>query len=131
MIEIEYPPEPEEGQTRVEWERTHLNPWRQLMKGKLLARHGPMCARGCGRFGIDYDEPLLPRCDMGGLSLEKRRLAFASCNGELCCAPCNRESAHDRDAAWERACERYGEGAVRAWYAGIGLRAPRADWLPR
>jgi len=77
---------------------------------------------------VDLDECLVTRGDMRGLDLEQRRLAFASCNLALLCARHNREEAHDRDGAWARACERYGEDAVRKWYAGLGLKAPRKDW---
>ena len=67
---------------------------------------------------------------MRGLDLDRRRLAFATCNMELACPACNREAAHDRDGAWERACARFGEGAMREWYGGLALKAPRKEWLP-
>jgi len=130
MNEIEYPPEPLEGEDRRSWEVRALNPWRMEMKAKMLARRGPLCARGCGRMAVDYDEPIIPRCSMRGLSLEKRRLAFASANAELTCIPCNRESAHDRDGAWRRAVERFGLEAMQIWYASLELRAPDRRFMP-
>jgi len=123
---IEYPPEPLSGETRIEWERRALNPWRMEMKRKLFARRGPTCERCGERRAIDLDEGIVPRCDMRGLSVKQRRIAFGSCNLFLLCEKCNRESAHDREAAFRRACGRFGEREVRAWYAGIGLKAP--DW---
>jgi len=84
-----------------------------------------MCEReGCDRVAEDLDEPIITRGDMRGLSLQQRRLAFSTANMEIACSICNRESAHDREAAFRRACERFGEREVRAWYAGIGLKAP-------
>jgi len=127
MPEIRYPPEPEDGQSRVEWEKVHLNPWRNEMKRRLLAERGTACER-CGQPAWDLDEGIVPRADMRGFSLEQRRLAFGEVNLFLLCGRCNRESAHDRDGAWARACARYGEKAVREWYAGLGLRAPRREW---
>ena len=129
MAEIRYPPEPEPGETRIKWERRALNPWRQQEKARLLRERGRTCERdGCMMPAVDLDEAILPRCDLRGLSLEQRRLAFASCNLALLCARHNREEAHDRDGAWRRACTRYGEDAVKNWYAGLGLKAPRKDW---
>ena len=113
----------------MEWERRDLNPWRQEEKRLLLEERGGTCARdGCMAQAIDLDEPLVTRGDMGGLSLEQRRLAFSSVNMELACRICNREKAHDRDGAWERACKRYGRGTVVEWYLGIGLKITRKDW---
>lgn len=120
---IQFPPEIEPDMTRLDWERQLLNPWRARMKRLVAARQGGLCAR-CGQPGIDLDEPIIPRCDMRGLSLEQRRLAFGSCNMEYACIACNRESAHDRLAAWERAVALFGLDAMRAWYMGIGLKAP-------
>ena len=121
---VDYPPPPEPGMTRTEWERQLLNPWRQQLKRKLFMRRGPMCERGCGRRAVDLDEPIIPRADMRGLDLDRRRLAFGSVNAELACAQCNRESAHNREAAWGRAVARFGLEAMREWYNGIGLKAP-------
>jgi hypothetical protein len=124
------PPVPEPGESREDWERRALRPWRLEMKRKLLLERGPMCERGCGRRAQDLDEAVVPRCDMGGLSLDQRRLAFCEVNLALLCAECNRNEAHDREGAWARACQRHGEAAVRAWYAGLGLKAPRREWMP-
>ena len=130
MTEIRYPPEPEPGETRIEWERRELNPWRQREKARLLRERGRTCERdGCVMPAVDLDECLVTRGNMRGLSLEQRRLAFASCNLALLCARHNREEAHDRDGAWERAVARYGREKVVAWYRGIGLKIPRSDWM--
>jgi hypothetical protein len=66
---------------------------------------------------------------MKGFSLDRRRLAFGEPNLSIACARCNRESAHDRDGAWVRACARYGEEAMRDWYWSLDLKAPRKEWL--
>jgi ribosomal protein L37AE/L43A len=126
---IEYPPEPLPGESRAEWDR-RVAPWRMEMKRKLLARRGWRCER-CGQQGgvLDLDEALVTRGDMRGLSLEQRRLSFGEVNLAIVCADCNR-TRHDREGAWARACGRYGEDVVRAWYASLRLRAPRAEWMP-
>ena len=130
MPDIRYPPEPEDGMTRVEWERELLNPWRQCEKARLAAERKTTICERCGqRPFIDLDESVIPRCDMGGFSLEQRRIAFGSPNLTLACMRCNREEAHDREGAWDRACERYGRERVVAWYVSLGLKAPRADWM--
>jgi hypothetical protein len=96
----------------------------------LLAERGWTCQReGCGAQAQDLDEAILTRGDMRGFSWEQRRLAFCSINLELVCARHNREEAQDREGAWARACERYGEEKMRAWYRSMGLRAPRREWL--
>ena len=128
MTEIRYPPEPEPGQGREDWERKLLNPWRQEEKRRLLSERGRLCERCGERVAIDLDETILPRCDMGGLSLAQRRLAFASVNLTLSCVTCNRHHAHDRAGAWKRACKLYGEDVVREWYRSLGLKAPRHDF---
>lgn len=124
------PPGPLDGEAREEWERRALRPWRMEIKRSLLAERGWWCER-CGDLSqvLDLDEGVVPRCDMGGLSLEKRARAFAEVNLFLLCPDCNREQAHDRDGAFRRACERYGEEMVRAWYQSLGLKAPRREWL--
>jgi hypothetical protein len=125
---IRYPPHPFAGETREQWERRALRPWRMAEKARLLAERGPMCER-CGERAQDLDECCVTRGDMRGLNLGKRRLAFASCNLALLCARCNRESAHDRDGAWERNCGIYGKERMQEWYESLGLRAPRRAWL--
>ena len=122
MPEIEYPPTAILGESRQDWERRALNPWRMEMKRKLLVTRGNLCERGCGRMATDLDEPIVPRADMRGLSLEQRRLAFSTANMELACSRCNRESPHDRAGAWERACKRFGLDTMIDWYASLGLR---------
>ena len=130
MNEIRYPPEPLEGETRQEYYDRVLRPWRMDEKRKLLRERGPMCARpGCLNRSQDLDESILTRQEMRGLPLWKYRLAFCNVNLELACARHNRESAQDREGAWERACARYTEKSVREWYAGLELRAPRKGWL--
>jgi hypothetical protein len=125
-----FPPEPEDGQTRIEWEWNLLNPWRNEIKRRLLAERGWRCERcGSRQLPLDLDEAIVPRADMRGLSLDRRRLAFGEPNLSIACAECNRESAHDRDGAWERACARYGEEAMRDWYRSLNLKAPRKEWL--
>jgi hypothetical protein len=128
---LRFPPKPEPGESLLDWEARALRPWRMEMKRKLLAERGRMCERGCGNPAQDLDEGLLTRGDMRGLSLEKRRLAFGEPNLFLLCRQCNRHEAHDREGAFLRACQRYGEETVRAWYASLELKAPRADWLSR
>ncbi len=131
MPAILYPPEPNEEDTRESWERRALRPWRMEVKHQLLTQRGFKCAReGCPNRAQDLDEAILTRQEMRGLSLAQRRLAFASCNLELVCADHNRNGAQDREGAWARACARYGERTMRRWYAGIGLKAPRAEWMP-
>jgi hypothetical protein len=129
---IRIPPPPREGESRQQWETWALRPWRMDVKMALLAQRGWKCER-CGSTvrPFDLDEGIVPRCDMGGLSLDQRRMAFAEVNLFIVCARCNRYEAHDRDGAFRRACTRYGESVVRSWYASLGLKAPRADWLPK
>ena len=130
--EIRYPPEPYENETRLQWEARCLRPWRMEEKARLLRERGPMCERpGCTTVAIDLDEGIIPRCDMRGLPLWKRRLAFGTCNLFLLCARCNREEAHQVEWAFERACQRYGEQRVRAWYASLELRAPDFRFMPK
>lgn len=129
-MEIRYPPAALPGESRVEWERRALNPWRQQEKRRLMLERGYICERCGQQAAIDLDESLIPRCDMGGFDLDQRRIAFSSPNLTLACMDCNREQAHDRDAAWKRAVARYGEDTVRAWYFQLHLKAPRIDWLP-
>ena len=62
--------------------------------------------------------------------MARRRLAFGFPNLFLLCPRCNRERAHRRGEMFEVACRLHGEDVVRAWYAGVGLRVPRSDWLP-
>ena len=132
MRELRYPPHSLPGQTRLQWERDRLNPWRMEIKRLLLDERGWRCER-CGVTGtvLDLDEGILPRCDMRGLSLEQRRLAFCEVQLFLLCPRCNRESAHDRDGAFERACARYGDQVVREWYVSLGLRAPDLRFVPK
>ena len=129
--EIRYPPEPHENETRIEWERRALRPWRMEEKARLLRKRGYRCERCEKRPVSDLDESIVPRCDMMGLSLEQRRLAFGTPNLTLSCQVCNRERAHDQAGAFERACQRYGEQRVREWYASLCLRAPRHEFLPK
>ena len=126
---VRFPPPPREGETRLQWERRALNPWRQEEKGRLVRERGYACERCGDDRAIDLDEGIVPRCDMGGLSLEQRRLAFGSPNLFLLCAHCNREEAHQREWAFEQACKRYGEQAVREWYFQLNLKVPRREWL--
>jgi len=128
---LEYPPHPNPTDTRETWERRELRPWRMEQKRRLMLVRGGLCERGCGRVAQDLDEGIIPRSSMMGLSLEKRRLAFASCNLFLLCARCNREEAHQVEWAFEQACNRYGEKTIREWYASIGLKAPRHQFMPR
>lgn len=65
-----------------------------------------------------------------GTGIIRLQYAFASCNLFLLCARCNREEAHQREWAFRTACDRYGEGAVRAWYASLELRASRYEFMP-
>lgn len=106
-----------------------LRAWRMEIKRQLLAQRGWMCER-CGKERVtDLDESILPRVDMVGLSDEQKLKAYSEINLTLSCARCNREEAHDREAAWERACGRYGGDAVRTWYSSLRLKVPRAEWL--
>ena len=130
-MKIRYPPEPAEGQSRQEWERWLLNPWRQEEKGRLMRERGYACERCGDDRAIDLDEGIIPRCDMRGFSLEQRRIAFASCGLFLLCAHCNREEAHQREWAFEQACQRYGEQAVREWYSQLNLKAPDLRFIPK
>jgi len=122
-----YPPEPLDSETRQEYHARELNGWRMDEKRRLLKERGWTCER-CGLRAEHLDECLVTRGDARGLPIEKYRRIFTSCNLALLCADCNVNQAHDRDGAWARACERYGEDAVRKWYAGLGLKAPRKDW---
>jgi len=128
---LHYPPEPWPGESRIDWEQRALNPWRNEIKRHLLAERGWACEReGCERPAEHLDEAIIPRCDMRGLSVEQRWLAFCEVNLAVLCAECNTASAHDRDGAWDRACSRYGEQTMKTWYASLGLKAPRKDWVP-
>lgn len=129
---IRTPPLPRKGESRKAWEARVLRPWRMEIKRALLVQRGWRCERcGSGVPPFDLDEGIIPRADMRGLDLEQRRMAFAEVNLFVICANCNRYEAHDRDGSFARACARYGEDAVREWYASLGLRAPRVDWLPQ
>ena len=127
---VRFPPPPREGETRLEWERRALNPWRQEEKQRLYRERGTICARCKSAQAIDLDEGIIPRSSMRGFSLEQRRLAFCSINCFLLCAKCNREEAHQREWAFGQACSRYGEQAVREWYGSLNLRAPDLRFMP-
>ena len=129
-MKIRYPPPALKGQSRQEWEHIALRGWRMEEKRRLIAERGWRCER-CGAAATDLDEGILPRCDMRGLSLEQRRLAFCSINCFLLCARCNREEAHQRGWAFGQACQRYGEQRVREWYGSLGLRAPDLRFMPK
>lgn len=127
-MKIRYPPEPFEGESRASWEGK-LRRWRMQEKRRLFVERGSLCERGCGNVATDLDEAVITRGDMRGFSLAQKRIAFASCNLELACMSCNRESAHDRDGAWERACTKYGRENIVAWYQSLALKSPRLDWM--
>lgn len=127
-MEIEYPLPPLKNETRLEWERRCLYPWRMKIKQDLFRLNG-LCER-CGAPAIDLDEGIVPRSAMRGFPLQTRRLAFASCNLFLLCARCNREEAHQETWAFARACSKYGEDAVRQWYASLNLKVPRYEFMP-
>jgi len=125
MSEIEFPPPALEGESRINWERRALNPWRNQMKAWLFVERGPMCEReGCHNRATQLDEAIVPRCDMRGFSPDQRRIAFGEINLALLCADCNCNQAHDRTGAFERACQRYGRETVTDWYHSLNLRAP-------
>ena len=127
---VRFPPPPREGETRIEYERRALNRWRMAEKERLLRERGTICERCRMQPATDLDEGIIPRCDQRGLSLEQRRIAFASCGLFLLCAKCNREEAHQREWAFEQACQRYGEQKVRAWYASLQLKVPDLRFMP-
>ena len=126
-MQIRYPPGPLEGESRLEWERRALNPWRMEEKARLWTERGSLCERCEIRLATDLDEGIIPRCDMRGFSLVQRQIAFASCNLFLLCAQCNREEAHQREWAIVTSAQRYGAEAVLEWYASLELKAPRRD----
>ena len=128
--EIRYPPEPYENETRIEWERRALRPWRMEEKRRMFLERGSNCER-CWTMAQDLDEGILPRSSMRGLPLWKRRLAFGTCNLFLLCTRCNREEAHQVEWAFWQSCQRYGEQRVRAWYASLELRAPDFRFMPK
>ena len=99
-------------------------------KERLLRERGTICERCRMQPATDLDEGIIPRCDQRGLSLEQRRIAFASCGLFLLCAKCNREEAHQREWAFGQACQRYGEQEVRAWYASLQLKVPDLRFMP-
>lgn len=127
---IRYPPEALPGETRKQYHARELNRWRMEEKRRLATERGWTCEReGCEARMEHLDECLVTKGDARGLSIEQYRLVFASCNLALLCARHNVEEAHDRDGAWARAVARYGRERVVAWYASLGLKAPRRDWM--
>ena len=129
-IDIRYPPPAREGETRIDWERRALRPWRMDEKQRLFRERGTICERCRMQPAQDLDEGCVPRCDMRGFSLEQRRIAFSSANLFLLCVDCNRNQAHQREWAFEQSCSRYGEQAVREWYGSLDLKAPDRRFMP-
>jgi len=131
MSELRMPPPPLEEEDWKSWYRRACAPWRNEIKLELW-RQRPACERdGCQRSSCDLDEGVVTKGDMRGFSVEQRRIAFAECNLFMLCQTCNRERAHQRDRAFEKSCDRYGEDVVRGWYDSLQLRAPRIEWLPK
>lgn len=136
-MKIRYPPSVLSGESRAAWEKRALRPWRMEIKIKLLNERGWKCERCSKKFTpsditstIHLDETIIPRCDMRGLSVQKRRLAFCEINLTLSCQNCNCNHGHDRRGAFKRACQLYGESIVRDWYDSLGLKAPIYEFMP-